>query len=111
MKKLSMQGGERTKASACRPQPRDIEPLAAAACSLRLVAQDAALSRRKQGFKSPRERQLFQQLRLSRKGWCPVCVRLMGRPNTFGVSLDGPPNLCCRTLLTSKYPRKLAAGG
>src|SRR5664279_6474079 len=28
--------------------------------SLRLAAQDVALSRRKQGFESPRERQLFQ---------------------------------------------------
>ena len=27
------------------------------ACSLRLAAQDVALSRRKQGFESPRERQ------------------------------------------------------
>jgi hypothetical protein len=32
------------------------------ACSLRLAAQDVALSRRKQGFESPRERQRFQQL-------------------------------------------------
>jgi hypothetical protein len=30
------------------------------ACSLRLAAQDVALSRRKQGFESPRERQCFQ---------------------------------------------------
>ncbi len=33
-------------------------------CSLRLAAQDVALSRRKQGFESPRERQLFQILRV-----------------------------------------------
>src|SRR6516162_1987243 len=32
------------------------------ACSLRLAAQDVALSRRKQGFESPRERQRFQRL-------------------------------------------------
>jgi hypothetical protein len=32
------------------------------ACSLRLAAQDVALSRRKQGFESPRERKWFQQL-------------------------------------------------
>jgi hypothetical protein len=30
-------------------------------CSLRLAAQDVALSRRKQGFESPRERQLINQ--------------------------------------------------
>src|SRR5262245_31018174 len=32
------------------------------ACSLRLAAQDVALSRRKQGFESPRERVSFQRL-------------------------------------------------
>ena len=32
------------------------------ACSLRLAAQDVALSRRKQGFESPRERQSTQIL-------------------------------------------------
>src|SRR5437899_2854552 len=35
----------------CRPR----------ACSLRLAAQDVALSRRKQGFESPRERHLGYQ--------------------------------------------------
>ena len=34
--------------------------------SLRLAAQDVALSRRKQGFESPRERQIIQQLRRGR---------------------------------------------
>jgi hypothetical protein len=34
--------------------------LASPLCSLRLAAQDVALSRRKQGFESPRERQIFQ---------------------------------------------------
>ena len=38
----------------CHPSPL---------CSLRLAAQDVALSRRKQGFESPRERQLFQWVR------------------------------------------------
>src|SRR5262249_54315462 len=33
------------------------------ACSLRLAAQDVALSRRKQGFESPRERNDFRELR------------------------------------------------
>jgi hypothetical protein len=33
--------------------------------SLRLVAQDAALSRRKQGFESPRERQSQRRARLA----------------------------------------------
>ena len=37
----------------CHPSPL---------CSLRLAAQDVALSRRKQGFESPRERQRFQHL-------------------------------------------------
>ena len=37
----------------CHPSPL---------CSLRLAAQDVALSRRKQGFESPRERQRFQYL-------------------------------------------------
>ena len=32
-------------------------------CSLRLVAQDVALSRRKQGFESPRERQINQMVK------------------------------------------------
>src|SRR5712671_5150868 len=38
--------------------------------SLRLAAQDVALSRRKQGFESPRERQKNQEL--SGKSGCPV---------------------------------------
>jgi hypothetical protein len=45
-------GGPRLRAAAikaiCNPSPL---------CSLRLAAQDVALSRRKQGFESPRERQ------------------------------------------------------
>src|SRR5215510_12921815 len=39
---------------------------ALSACSLRLAAQDVALSRRKQGFESPRERQRFQYVRLAK---------------------------------------------
>ncbi len=39
----------------------------AAACSLRLAAQDVALSRRKQGFESPRERQSFPKTLESQK--------------------------------------------
>ncbi len=48
----------------CRlPAPRDrVYFKALAACSLRLAAQDVALSRRKQGFESPRERQPNQGL-------------------------------------------------
>jgi len=34
----------------------------------------SALSRRKQGFESPRERQSFQELNLSHRRWCPGCV-------------------------------------
>jgi hypothetical protein len=45
---------------ACGSARRDIESGSIALGSLRLVAQDVALSRRKQGFESPRERQCFQ---------------------------------------------------
>ena len=45
------------------------------ACSLRLAAQDVALSRRKQGFESPRERQKINHLRQA-TDWmsnrCPI---------------------------------------
>jgi len=40
---------------------------AASFCSLRLVAQDTALSRREQGFETPRERQFDPATRLN----CP----------------------------------------
>jgi hypothetical protein len=45
--------------------------------SLRLAAQDVALSRRKQGFESPRERHDFNNLadRARRvSSWCPVSI-------------------------------------
>ena len=45
-----------TAAAGPRLPPRRIEAIQAAR-SLRLAAQDVALSRRKQGFESPRERQ------------------------------------------------------
>src|SRR5262249_47285475 len=41
------------------------------ACSLRLAAQDVALSRRKQGFESPRERQSTQILDRNRPSSVP----------------------------------------
>ena len=45
----------------CHPSPL---------CSLRLAAQDVALSRRKQGFESPRERQYLTAL-------CSTCATIM----------------------------------
>lgn len=41
--------------------------------SLRLVAQDTALSRREQGFETPRERQVLQVVA------CLLPLRLLGR--------------------------------
>src|SRR5262249_24025475 len=46
---------------AARLQPRQIRAISWGSGSLRLAAQDVALSRRKQGFESPRERQHFQK--------------------------------------------------
>ena len=51
--------------------------------SLRLAAQDVALSRRKQGFESPRERQSNQALFQFRKGpqRSPPIIDLSSNPN------------------------------
>jgi hypothetical protein len=47
-----------------------------------------ALSRRKQGFESPRERQLLQRLRFWPIALCPVCVpsRLVGHQREGGAT-------------------------
>jgi hypothetical protein len=42
--------------------------------SLPIIVTNIALSRRKQGFESPRERQQYQLLMLMGRRWCPVCV-------------------------------------
>src|SRR5277367_598760 len=41
--------------------------------SHRLAVQDVALSRRKQGFESPWERQINQALRVNQAGWVQYC--------------------------------------
>ena len=49
------------------PGPTPIEAAASKRCSLRLAVQDVALSRRKQGFESPRERQCSQRVTWPRR--------------------------------------------
>src|SRR5215471_17307393 len=51
--------------------------------SLRLAAQDVALSRRKQGFESPRERQHFQHLTNQSVCECPGSVPAIIRAPFF----------------------------
>ena len=55
--------------------------------SLRLAAQDVALSRRKQGFESPRERQ--QNKRLMR--FLKIRVQVVSK---FGISADTVRQTC-----------------
>src|SRR5262245_29465485 len=79
---------------AARLQRRQIRAISWVRGSLRLAAQDVALSRRKQGFESPRERQQNQtllvvrtapRLQYLRRGFARsiavACRSLCGRPN------------------------------
>src|SRR5713226_5689929 len=54
----------RRRRAALAPPPDRVYFGGAPRCSLRLAAQDVALSRRKQGFESPRERQVRAERRL-----------------------------------------------
>ena len=58
-----------------------------------VVDELVSLSRRKQGFESPRERQSYQVLSILRPIWCPVCVpasRCFQPPNRQRFIRSGP---------------------
>src|SRR5262245_740910 len=57
------------------------------ACSLRLAAQDVALSRRKQGFESPRERQRFQRF----SGVKPAVLGIISNFSPMDVASEARP--------------------
>ena len=68
--------------------------------SLRLAVQDAALSRQKQGFDSPREYQLFQWVSGLRQAQYPKCPQVCSRIRVRKRAFSGHGN--CRSLMVSR---------
>ncbi len=71
-------------------------------CPLRLAVQDVALSRRKQGFESPRGRQAFQALRALRRPARPLVSKIPRRYPSQNVAGARP-----RTARASPMARRL----